>query len=46
LFGVGPVDLLTFAVTCVLVGIATLAATWLPAWRASQVDPVVAIKSE
>jgi putative ABC transport system permease protein len=46
LFGVSPIDLLTFAVTCVLVGLATLAATWLPAWRASQVDPVVAIKTE
>jgi ABC-type antimicrobial peptide transport system permease subunit len=46
LFGVGPADLLTFGVTCVLVTIATLAATWVPAWRASQVDPVVAIKSE
>ena len=46
LFGVGPVDLLTFAGTCVLAGLATLAATWVPAWRASQVDPVVAIKSE
>src|SRR5581483_10246904 len=46
LFGVSPVDLLTFVATCALVGIATLAATWLPAWRASQVNPVVAIKSD
>jgi putative ABC transport system permease protein len=46
LFGVGPVDLVTFAGTCVLVCLATLAATWLPAWRASQVNPLVAIKSE
>lgn len=46
LFGVSPIDLLTFAVTCLLVGAATLGATWLPAWRATKVDPVVAIKSE
>jgi predicted permease len=46
LFGVGTTDLLTLSVTCVLVGVATLAATWLPAWRASHIDPVVAIKSD
>jgi hypothetical protein len=46
LFGVGPTDLVTFGVTCVLAGAATIAATWVPAWRASRVDPVVAIKSE
>ncbi len=46
LFGVGPADLPTLFGTCVLVGLATLAATWIPAWRASQVDPVVAIKTE
>jgi putative ABC transport system permease protein len=46
LFGVGTTDLLTLGVTCVLVGVATLAATWLPAWRASHIDPVVAIKSD
>jgi putative ABC transport system permease protein len=46
LFGVSPADLLTLTVTCLVVGAATLAATWLPAWRATKIDPVVAIKSE
>ncbi len=46
LFGVSPADLPTFVGTCVVVGAATLAATWVPAWRASRVDPVVAIKTE
>lgn len=46
LFGVSPVDLPTLLGTCMLVGLATLAASWIPAWRASQVDPVVAIKTE
>ena len=43
----GTTDLLTLGVTCALVGVATLAATWLPAWRAPvSIDPVVAIKSD
>jgi predicted lysophospholipase L1 biosynthesis ABC-type transport system permease subunit len=46
LFGVSPADLPTLAGTCLLVGVATLAATGLPAWRATHVDPVVAIKAE
>jgi ABC-type antimicrobial peptide transport system permease subunit len=46
LFGVGPVDPITYAaVSAVLAGM-TLAATWLPAQRASRVDPVVALRTE
>jgi putative ABC transport system permease protein len=46
LHGVTPADPATFAVaTLGLVAVAALASA-LPAWRASQVDPVVALKSE
>jgi putative ABC transport system permease protein len=46
LHGVTPADPATFAVvTLGLVAVAALASA-LPAWRASRVDPVVALKSE
>ena len=46
LFGVGPMDPITYAaVSAVLAGL-TLAATYLPAHRASRVDPVVALRVE
>ena len=46
LFGVGPMDPITYAaVSAVLAGIA-LVATYLPARRAARVDPVVALRGE
>ena len=46
LFGVGPTDPITYAaVSFVLAGM-TLVATYLPAHRASRVDPVVALRGE
>jgi putative ABC transport system permease protein len=46
LFGVGPMDPITYlAVSAVLAGM-TLVATYLPARRASRVDPVVALRAE
>lgn len=46
LFGVGPADPVTYvSVTLVLAGAAALA-SYLPARRAGQVDPLVAIRDQ
>ena len=46
LFGVGTVDLMTFGVVAVMVGVVAVAATFIPARRASRVDPMVALRNQ
>ena len=46
LFGVGPMDPVTFVATGVLLGGVALAASYVPARRAMRVDPVVALKND
>jgi predicted permease len=46
LFGIAPTDLDSFALASVCVLLVTLVATYLPAHRATKVDPLVALRSE
>jgi predicted permease len=46
LFGVAAIDMVTFvAMSAVMIGVALLA-SYIPAWRASSVDPIVSLRAE
>jgi len=46
LFGVQPLDLLTFASVTIVLALTAAVATAAPAWRAARIDPAVALRSE
>jgi ABC-type antimicrobial peptide transport system permease subunit len=46
LFGIGPTDLMTYAAVSAILAAVALLATYLPARRASCVDPMVALRAE
>jgi putative ABC transport system permease protein len=46
LYGVGATDLATYAGGCAVLVAAVLAASWIPAWRAGRVDPMVVMRAE
>jgi putative ABC transport system permease protein len=44
LFGISPTDPLTYILVSAVLAAAALLATWIPAWRASRIDPVIALR--
>jgi putative ABC transport system permease protein len=46
LFGVQPLDPMTFASVMIVLGLTAAAATAAPAWRATRIDPAVALRTE
>jgi len=46
LYGVGPSDPLTFAGAVIVVGLVAVLSSWIPARRASSVEPMVALRYE
>jgi putative ABC transport system permease protein len=46
LYGVSPSDPITFASMAVALSVVAILASWIPAYRASRVDPVVALRFE
>ena len=46
LFGIPAVDFLTLAASALILLVAALVANAIPAWRASRVDPMIALRYE
>ena len=46
LFDLTPSDPVTYAVIIVVLGVTAVLASWVPALRASRVDPVIALRAE
>jgi ABC-type antimicrobial peptide transport system permease subunit len=46
LFGVQPLDATTFAAVVMMLALTAAVAIFGPAWRATRIDPVVALRAE
>jgi ABC-type antimicrobial peptide transport system permease subunit len=46
LFEINPLDILSFSAGVTLLALVSIGASLLPAWRASRVDPIIAMQSE
>jgi len=46
LFEVKPADPVTFGAIAMLLMLVALLACWIPAWRATKVDPMTALRAE
>jgi putative ABC transport system permease protein len=46
LFGVSTTDLVTFSAVPIILGVVALLASYIPAWRATRVDPMNALRYE
>ena len=46
LFGVQPLDLLTFAVVTIVLGLTAAVSIAGPAWRAARIDPAITLRSQ
>jgi putative ABC transport system permease protein len=46
LFQVRPNDPLVYLAVAVLLGVVALVASYIPAWRASRIDPLAALRQE
>jgi len=46
LLNLSPHDPVSFAAVSIVLAVAALAATWVPAWQASAVDPMIALRDQ